>query len=67
MWLTHGRPAIPTLAMGARMCEIDFMHRGDGVAAVLPFLGVSSLDFGPPRKGGLFSACDTAAPSNELA
>ena len=28
----------------------------DGVAVLLPFLGVSSLDFGPlPYRGGLFS------------
>jgi hypothetical protein len=35
--------------------EKTFSYRRDGVAAVQPSLGVSSLDFGPPRKGGLFS------------
>ncbi len=54
MWPAHGGPVIGSLARRYAVCENDFMHRGDGVAAVLPFLGVSSLDFGPPRKGGLF-------------
>ena len=51
---------------GQRCCPIDLADRSDneltlhcntaiGVALLLPFLGVSSLNFGPLATGGLFS------------